>query len=130
MTNRNTQLVLNRINWKFHTGELTFMTQFQIDVYRFVMKEPIDRMQAMEFLTFVRKLDARQQRSIMLMFIWLYQHQIRFTLTFGYNLRLPIRYNLKNILKPGQIRRCLMANGHEELMSCPLDLLVKQYGNS
>lgn len=127
---RNTQLVLNRINWKFHTGELTFMTQFQIDVYRFVMKEPMDRISAMEFLAFVRKLDARQQRSIMMMFVWFYQHGISFILTFGYNPKLPIWYNLKNIQKPGQVRRCLMVNGHEELMSCPLDLLVKQYGNS
>lgn len=128
MNNHSIRTFLTRLNWKVQTGELVKLTEFQIDVYRFSFKEPLKEKNFTEFTGFLQKLDMTKLRSVMILFVWFYQHEIRFQLRFGYNPRLPFRYNMKNLFEPKRVCGKMLKCGHEDLMSCPLDLLIQKTG--
>ena len=119
-------MFLDRLNWKTNTGEITDIDEFQIDVYRFTFDLPLTKDCMKQFTEYIQTLSMTELRSVMMIFVWLYQHDVKFELKFGYNPRLPFKYNIKNIFEPRRIRKRLLSHGHEDLMSCPLDLIAKR----
>lgn len=128
MNNHSIRTFLTRLNWKVQTGELVKLTEFQIDIYRFSLEEPLIGKNLTDFTGFLQKLDMTKLRSVMMLFVWFYQHEIKFRLRFGYNPRLSFRYNMKNLFEPERVRKKMLECGHEDLMSCPLDLLIQKTG--
>lgn len=122
---RKAQIFLDRLNWKANCGGLNELCSFQVDVYQFRMADSLRDDVLREFTDFLRLLDMRQLRSVMIIFMWLYQRDIKFTLKFRYNQNLPFWYNLKNIRKPRVIRKKMLACGHDDLMSERVEHLVQ-----
>lgn len=122
---RTAQIFLDRLNWKANCGGLNELCSFQVDVYQFCMADSLKDDVLKAFTDFLRLLDMRQLRSVMIIFMWLYQRDIKFTLKFRYNQNLPFWYNLKNIRKPRVIRKKMLACGHDDLMSEPVEHLVQ-----
>lgn len=123
---RHTQVFLNQLNWKTNTGELARIDQFQVDIYKFVFKTPLVYDVMTEFTEYIQGLSMARLAAVMKIWVWLYQHGVRFRLVFGYNRRLPFVYNAKNILGPWKVNRQLRNCGHDDLMSCPLGLIEEK----
>lgn len=122
-------LFFNKLKWKLQTGEMTGFTVFTIDVYTFRFTPALSDNMSQKFVEFAETLDMVQVRSVMMLFVWLYQHDIKFRLVFHWNKELPPGYNLKNILMPRKVRKTLYKCGHDDLMACPLEDLKKRiYG--
>lgn len=124
--NHNIQIFLNRLKWKIHSGDLTQLDEFQIDVYLFRFKTPLIGNTLKEFVEFIQELPMKELRSVMIMFVWLYQHDVKFCMVFGYNFRLAFLYNIKNIFEPRRISKLLLSCGHDDLMSCPIRLIMQK----
>lgn len=122
---RTAQIFLDRLNWKANCGGLNELCSFQVDVYQFCMADSLKDDVLREFTNFLRLLDMRQLRSVMIIFLWLYQRNIKFTLKFRYNQDLPFWYNLKNMYKPREIRKTMRSCGHDDLMSEPVEHIVQ-----
>lgn len=110
-----------KIGWKIYTGEIPEINTFQVDVYEFVMQTPLTGSTLEDFINYIKTLDMTKLRSTMRIFVWLYQHEVYFRLRFGWNRRLSVKYNLKNLFMPMKVRRQLFACGHDDLMTCPLE---------
>lgn len=126
----NVKMLLNRLNWDVVNGDTTNILEFQLDVYRFRFKKPLEGDTMKEFTEFVQELDMSKLRSIMMIWIWLYQHGAKFRIMFGYNPRLPIGYNLSHLTAPKKLGKQLMANGHDDIMACPLDELMTKFAET
>lgn len=126
----NVKILLNRLNWDVSSGKTSNILELQLDVYKFKFKKPLEGDNMKEFTEFLQELDMSKLRSIMMIWIWLYQHGVEFHVVFGYNPRLPLRYNLSHITSPKKITKQLMANGHDDLMSCPLDELRARFAET
>lgn len=113
---------LIKLDWKICTGEIEAVTVFRIDVYKFMFTSPLVGETLNDFVAYLKRLDVTKIKSIMRIFIWLYQREIHFRLKFKWNRRLPITYNLKSLFMPMKIRRALLSCGHDELMACPLEI--------
>lgn len=120
------QTFLNQLNWKTTIGEITNISEFQVDVYHFIFKTPLTKDCMKQFTEYLQDLPMTETRSVMKIFVWLYQHEVSFKLKFSYNPRLPFKYNIKNIFEPGRVRRLLLSHGHDDLMSCSLELIAKK----
>ena len=120
---RRNQIFLDKLNWKTNSGEMQNITTFQIDVYKFIFKPPLVGSTMTDFTEYLQNLPMAETRSIMKIFIWLYQHEVKFKMKFSYSPRIPFKHNLENIGKPRKLRRLLLSYGHDELMSCPLEML-------
>lgn len=119
----------NRLQWKLQNNEMTEFTSFLIDVYCFKFDPPLPKEMSMAFTEFAGRLDMKQLRSVMILFVWLYQHGADFRLTFRWNRNASVRYNMKNLFWPRRVRKLLLKNGHDDIMSCPLDVVIKNiYG--
>lgn len=123
---RKVDIFLNRLDWKTNSGEIEGFSLFQIDVYCFRIKKGLDGEKAKAFSWYLKRLPMAELRSVMKIFVWLYQQEVDFRLVFRWNRRLPVEYNLKNLAAPRKMKKLLLANGHDDLMSCPLDLLDKE----
>lgn len=123
---RNVDVFLNRLNWKINSGEMKEITEFQVDVYCFRFKNGLDDDTAKEFTRYLKRLKMDEVRSVMKIFVWLYQHKVDFRLVFRWNPRLPVEYNLKSLFNPKQVREQLLANGHDDLMSYPVESMDKE----
>lgn len=117
----NAMQFVNRLNWKINYGEITKMSIFQIDVYKFTFNPYLEYELTKQFGQFLKTLHFTEIRSVALIWVWLYQHGVKFRLRFGYNPRLKFLYNIKNILMPGMINRMLKDCGHNDLMTAPTD---------
>lgn len=118
----------NKLKWRLQTGEMKGFSSFQIDVFCFVFEPELSEEMSMKFTEFADRLDVSQVRSVMMMFVWLYQHDVKFRLVFAWNEDLSIVYNIRHLFDPVRVRRLLYAGGHDDLMSCPLDDLIKRFG--
>ncbi len=116
VNNPNVTIFLNRINWKANMGKMAQMDTFRVDVYQFVFDPPLRDETLMSFTKFIRKLPMREVRSVIKIWVWLYQHKIKFRLRFSWNGNLPVIYNLKHCMDPGNIDRKIKECGHENLM--------------
>lgn len=123
---RKARIFLNRLDWKTHSGDINELTLFQVDIYCFKIRNGLKDETAGAFTEYIKRLPMTEMRSVMKIFVWLYQHGVDFKLVFRYNPRLPLKYNLERLSWPGKMRKLLLANGHDDLMSCPLDLLEKE----
>lgn len=123
---RRAEQFLTRLNWKIYEGEIKEITTFQVDVYKFVIMTPLTEENLEKFMVYIRKLDMTELRSTLKIFVWLYQHKVCFKLKFGWNRNLPVWYSLKNLFMPMKIRRTLLAYGHDDLMSCPVEEMEKK----
>lgn len=121
-------MFFNKLKWRLQTGEMKGFSSFQIDVFCFVFEPELSEEMSMKFTEFADRLDVSQVRSVMMMFVWLYQHNIKFRLVFAWNEDLSALYNVIHLFDPMRVRRLLYAGGHDDLMSCPLDDLVKRFG--
>lgn len=122
-------LFFNKLKWKLQTGEMSGFSTFRVDVYEFRFCPVLSEEISQQFVEFAETLDMTQVRSVMILFVWLYQHRIKFRLVFCWNKELPAGYNLKNILMPRKVRKTLYKCGHDDLMACPLEYLKKRiYG--
>lgn len=119
-------MFLDRLNWKTNSGEMTDINEFQVDVYRFTFNPPLTENCMKQFTEYMQSLCMTQVRSVMKMFVWLYQHNVKFKLKFGYNPRLPFKYNIKNIFEPRKISKLLLSHGHDDLMSCSLERIAER----
>ena len=111
------EIFLNRINWKVNMGEMKQMDTFRIDVYQFDFIHPLKNESLTSFTKFIRNLPMNEVRSILKIWIWLYQHKIKFRLRFSWNENLSIKHNLKNFTKPGKLNRKIKSCGHDNLMN-------------
>lgn len=121
------QTFLDRLNWKVNTGDMEDIIEFQVDVCRFVFNRPLVGEDLRGFTEFVQNLSMSQVRSMMMIWVWLYQHGADFKLKFGINPKLSLMYNIKHIFLPRSIEKELLACGHDDLMRCPVDELKEQY---
>lgn len=122
---RSTQTFLDRLNWKTNTGEMPDISEFQVDVYRFKFRPPMTGECMTDFTEFLQGLSLRQIHSVIQIWVWLYQHNVKFRMVFGYNPRLSLRYNIRNILQPGKINKLLLSREHDDLMSCSLEPIAQ-----
>lgn len=111
------KVFLTKLNWQANSGELKGIIKFQVDVYEFVFEQALEGTTLSKFIEYARSLDMTELRSIMRMWIWLYQHEIKFKMHFAWNESLSVRYNLKNFHNPGKLNKRLLACGHDDLMS-------------
>ena len=116
-------LFLNRLKWQTATGEMVEIQMFQADIYRFIFQKPLTKKCMVDFAEYVSTLSMEQKSSIMQIWVWLYQHDIKFKLIFSWNPRCPIKYNLKNLLSPKRINKQLSAFNHDDIMPCPLETI-------
>lgn len=123
---RGADIFLNRLNWKVDMGEITSFTVFQVDVFRFRFKSGMDGDTVKGFMHYVKRLRMEELRTVMKIFVWLYQHGVDFKLSFGWNPQLPAEYNIKNLFAPMRVRKKLLACGHDDLMSCPVEEMDKE----
>lgn len=121
--NRHTQMFLDRLNWRTNSGEIKEIDSFQIDVYQFCFRPSLAKEHMTDFTEYVQSLNMGELRSVMKIWIWLYQHDIKFKIRFGYNVSRSLKYNLKNLLWPARINWLLLQCEHDDLMSCPLDTM-------
>lgn len=101
------QQFLNRLKWKTATNDFKEMTSFRIDCYLFAFERPLSKEEQYAFIEYAESLDLCQERSIIILYIWLYQKEIPFRLKFQWNENLPLLYNLKQVRKPGWYQRNL-----------------------
>lgn len=121
--NRHTQIFLDRLNWQTNTGEMVQIFRFKIDVYLFQFKTPLTGKCMTDFTGYIKQLSMTELKSVMKIWVWLYQHDVKFKLRFSYNTKLPFAYNIKHIGLPKKINKTLYAHGHDDIMSCQLDLI-------
>ncbi len=120
-------LFLNKLNWKTNSGDIREFTSFQVDIYKFVFKDGLAGKMLTDFTAYINRLNMVEIRSVLKIFVWLYQHNAKFKLKFGWNKRLPLQYNIRNLFEPRRIRRLLLDCDHEDLMSYQLEP-VKEKG--
>lgn len=123
---RKVDIFLNRLDWRTNTGEITEFDMFQVDVFCFKIRRGLDGEKAKAFSGYLKTLPMAELRSTMKIFIWMYQQGVDFRLVFRWNPRLSVRYNLGHLFEPRRVRKTLLANGHDDLMSCPLEELDKE----
>lgn len=111
------QIFLNKLNWLANQGEMQNIDTFRIDIYQFRFKLPLNGELLTEFTKFIQNLPIAEIRSILKIWVWLYQHDVKFKLVFSWNMNLPIKHNLKNITRPGRFHRRMKTFTHDDLMS-------------
>lgn len=115
------QIFLNRINWKVSTEDIAKIHKIQVDTYLFSFKPPLEGECLAEFTQFMQKLNMKKLKSIMMIWVWLYQHNVTFKTKFRYNPNMPLRYNIKRFRDPGKLHKQFLSYGHDDIMACPLD---------
>lgn len=119
--NRMVQTFLNKVNWKLNTGEIGGCSEFTVDVCRFIFTPSLSKDMSEEFIAYMKTLSMTELRSVMKIWIWLYQHGVKFKLRFSYRRELPFIYNMRHILRPEKIDVSLKVCTHEALMAYTLD---------
>lgn len=91
-----------------------------------VRKEPVKHPQFAEplegkiltaFTAFLKSLPMTEIRSILKIWMWLYQHDISFQMKFTWNKNRSMLYNLRRIYEPRRINKRLNRFRHEDLMA-------------
>lgn len=117
----NPQIFLNKLNWDANMGDIDQIDTFRIDVYQFVFKTPLEGKSLRAFTGFIKTLPMNHVRTVMKIWVWLYQQDIKFRLVFSWNENLSVLHNLKSLRGPGKVNRKLKSFTHEELMACKLE---------
>lgn len=114
--------ILNRLNWDVNMGNMQAMSAFRIDVYKFQFEEQLEGDVLKDFTNLLRSLPMHELRSILKIWVWLYQHEIAFKLVFSWNFHLPVWHNIVNRMKPGKFHRKMKSFAHEDLMAYVIDI--------
>ena len=112
---------LNSLLWKVNLGQIEDYRYFQADVYRFTFPDGLGKDMTKQFTTYLQKLDMTELRSILKIYVWLYQHHVPFRLKFAWNWRCPFMHNLKSWFGSWQIVKLLRKCEHDKLMAYPLE---------
>lgn len=122
-------MFFEKLKWKLANNEIRDFTRFCVDVYCFRFEEPLSQEMSTDFTGLAERLEMKEVRAVMILFVWLCQHDVKFSLVFRWNSSLPVWYNLRHMMEPHRVRKTLQACGHDDIMSCPLEILVeKLYG--
>lgn len=113
--------VLNRVEWAAVNGDIKNVTRFQVDVYKFRFPEGMERDMAISFMSYLKSLDMRRLDSIVKTYAWLKQNNVKFHMSFGWNRRLPIRYNLEHFTYPMRIRKLIEGCDKEDVLTYELE---------
>lgn len=114
-------IFLNQLNWDANMGKLNQIDTFRMDVYQFAFEEPLKGESLQDFTGYIRTLPMDKVRTVMKIWVWLYQKGIRFELKFSWNENLSIFHNLKSVFGPERVNHKLRSFSHEELMACKLE---------
>lgn len=117
----NPKIFLNKLNWDVNMGKLKQIDTFRVDVYQFIFEHPLKDELLRAFTGFIKTLPMREVRSVMKVWVWLYQQDIKFRLKYSWNENLPVLHNIKNLMEPGKVNQKLKSFSHEELMGCQLE---------
>lgn len=113
--------VLNRVEWAAVNGDIKNVTRFQVDVYKFRFPGGMERDMAIAFMSYLKELDMRRLESIVKTYVWLKQNNVRFQLSFGWNRRLSVRYNLEHLMYPMKIRKLIEGCEQEDVLTYELE---------
>lgn len=113
--------VLNQVEWNAVNGDIKIVTRFQVDIYKFQFPDGMQRDMVISFMSYLKGLDMCRMDSIVKTYIWLKQNNVKFRLSFGWNWRLPIKYNLKHIVYPMKIRKFIESYEQEDIMAYELE---------
>lgn len=113
--------VLNRVEWATVNGDIKNITRFQVDVYKFRFPGGMERDTVISFMSYLKSLDMRRMDSIVKTYAWLIQNDVRFCLSFGWNRRLPVKYNLQHLMYPMKLRRLIEGCDREDILAYELE---------
>lgn len=113
--------VLNQVEWNAVNGDVKIVTRFQVDIYKFQFPDGTQRDMVISFMSYLKGLDMCRMDSIAKTYIWPKQDNVKFRLSFGWNWRLPIKYDLKHIMYPMKIRKLIESYEQEDIMAYELE---------
>ena len=88
-------MFLNRLKWKTTTGEFDEMDMLCIGSFRWTFEQPLSRDIQYSLLDLVENMDLYDDKSYVLLYIWLVQHDVKVKLTQKWDFEESITYNLK-----------------------------------
>ncbi len=84
----------NRLKWMNVNGDLVTMTAFQADCFYFQFQD-LTGEKCTEFINYMSRFSMKMERHTMMLYCWLVQNRVKFTLKWHWNKDLSIRYNIK-----------------------------------
>ena len=120
---RQADMFLNKMVHKTYYEDVRFVS-FRIDCFLFDFKpwhpDGLDQDVQYGFLDYARTLDLANQQAIVKLMIWLEQRRVRFRLRYQWNSSLPFTYNIRQIKKPGMLRKLVASIDRDLLMAYDL----------
>lgn len=117
VNDRGAQNFLNRLHWDAVMNKDANIVRFVNDTYEFRFAEPLEGKILIAFTAFLKSLPMTEIRSILKIWMWLYQHDISFQMKFTWNKNRSMLYNLRRIYEPRRINKRLNRFRCEDLMA-------------